>query len=133
MPRLSRSEQAVQIAIVDYLRLNGFLFAVPDAGVNVNNIRTQSILKKMGRSAGVSDIIVFIPAGTLCVEVKRPEKREYNFKTGHFVISERKGSQSIDQKNFERRINRITGHHYIVATSVDDVINFIKKNNIKPE
>jgi len=37
------------------------------------------------------------------------------------------GKQSDHQAEFERKVNCLPGHHYIIATSVTDVINFIDK------
>lgn len=127
-----RKEQLVQKDIVRYLLLKGFLFEAPDCGVNVKSIRTRSILKQMGRMSGVSDLIVWIPGGTLCIEVKRPASYRYSQRTGKQVIADRGGVQSDNQKAFEDRVNKIPGHHYIVVNDVLQVADYIKKNGITP-
>ena len=129
---MHRKEQLVQKDIVRYLLLKGFLFEAPDCGVNVKSIRTRSILKQMGRMSGVSDLIVWIPGGTLCIEVKRPASYRYSQRTGRQVIEDRGGVQSDNQKSFEDRVNKIKGHHYIVVNDVLQVADYIKKNGITP-
>lgn len=129
---MHRKEQLVQKDIVRYLLLKGFLFEAPDCGVNVKSIRTRSILKQMGRMSGVSDLIVWIPGGTLCIEVKRPVSYRYSQRTGKQVIADRGGVQSDNQKDFEDRVNKIPGHHYIVVNDVLQVADYIKKNGITP-
>lgn len=129
---MHRKEQLVQKDIVRYLLLKGFLFEAPDCGVNVKSIRTRSILKQMGRMSGVSDLIVWIPGGTLCIEVKRPVSYRYSQRTGRQVIEDRGGVQSDNQKAFEDRVNKIPGHHYIVVNDVLQVADYIKKNGITP-
>lgn len=113
-------ENSVQKAIVDYLNLKGFLFTSTKGGVNVSNIRTRVIQKQLGYLKGVADLIVFIPNGTLCIEVKRGVSRGV-----------RKGIQSPFQKEFESNIKDLSGHHYIIADSVEVVDKYIKDNNIK--
>lgn len=129
---MRRPEQPVQMAIVQFLRAKGFLFTAPDAGINVSSKKMQAIYKRMGRRAGISDLIVWIPSGTLCIEVKKPTVMQYSFKTHRLVIKDRAGTQSDDQKEFEKAITQLPGHYYIVATSVEQVADFIKNNNITP-
>lgn len=129
---MQRPEQPVQISIVRYLRMRGFLFTAPDAGINVKSEKMRSIYKMMGRRSGVSDIIVWIPNGTVCIEVKRPKTLKFSIKTNKMVIADQGGRQSDEQKEFEKVIHNIKGHHYIVATSVEDVDLYFKKNNILP-
>lgn len=130
---MQRPEQPVQKAIVRLLKIMGFTFTAPDGGVYVKYKSVRNTLKAMGRRAGIADLIVWIPNGTLCIEVKKPEVLEYSFKTHRLIIKNRAGTQSEKQKTFEEEIKQIPGHYYIVATNVADVAEFIKKNNIKPK
>lgn len=129
---MRRPEQPVQISIVKYLRLRGFLFCAPDAGVNVKSARTRATLKAMGRTAGVSDLVVWIPGGTVCIEVKRPKVLRWSEKSNRMIIDDAGGRQSEEQKEFEKVIHRMPGHHYIVAQSVSDVVDYFQKENISP-
>lgn len=129
---MRRPEQPVQMAIVSLLKIMGFIFTAPDAGINVASKKMQAIYKAMGRRAGIADLIVWIPGGTLCIEVKKPAVMQYSFKTHRLVIKDRAGTQSDDQKEFEKAVTQLPGHYYMVATSVEQVADFIKENNIKP-
>lgn len=130
---MQRPEQPVQIAIVNLLELMGFTYTAPDAGIYVRSKCTRNVLKRMGRRAGIADLIVWIPNGTLCIEVKKPEVLEYSFKSHRLIIKNRAGTQSEGQVAFEEKVKQIPGHYYIVATNAADVAEFIKKNNIKPK
>ena len=130
---MQRPEQPVQIAIVNLLEMMGFTYTAPDAGIYVRSKCTRNVLKRMGRRAGIADLIVWIPNGTLCIEVKKPEVLEYSFKSHRLIIKNRAGTQSDDQVAFEEKVKQIPGHYYIVATNAADVSEFIKKNNIKPK
>ena len=130
---MQRPEQLVQKAIVRLLKIMGFTFTAPDGGVYVKYKSVRNTLKAMGRRAGIADLIVWIPNGTLCIEVKKPEVMEYSFKTHRLIIKNRAGKQSDDQVAFEEKVKQIPGHYYIVATNVADVAEFIKNNNIKPK
>lgn len=127
---MQRPEQLVQIAIVQYLRARGFLFTAPDAGINVSSKKMQATYKRMGRRAGISDLIVWIPGGTLCIEVKKPAVMEYSFKSHRLIIGQRAGTQSDEQKEFEKNVKALPGHYYIVVTSLQQVADFIKNNGI---
>ena len=129
---MQRPEQPVQISIVRYLRARRFLFTAPDAGINVSSKRMRAIYKMMGRQAGISDLVVWIPNGTVCIEVKRPKTLQWSVKTGKMIIADQGGKQSIEQKEFEKVIHSLPGHHYIVAQSVEDVDKYFKANNILP-
>ena len=129
---MQRPEQPVQIAIVRYLRMRGFLFTAPDAGINIKSKKMQMIYKMMGRRAGVSDLVVWIPGGTVCIEVKKPKTLKYSVKSGRMVVASQAGRQSEDQKEFEEVIHKMNGHHYLVATSIDEVDRYFKQNNILP-
>lgn len=130
---MRRPEQPVQIMIANYLRLRGFLFTAPDAGINVSSLKMRAVYKAMGRTAGCPDLVVWIPNGTVGIEVKKPKLMAYSTKSKRMIISSDAGKQSEGQKEFERRMSEIPGHHYIVATSVQEVADFFQKNNIIPK
>lgn len=126
-------EQPVQIAIVSWLRMNGFKVFSPDAGINVKSKMLQSLYKRMGRSAGIPDLIVLIPNGTIGIEVKRPKTLKYSLKTGRMVINDAGGRLSDAQKKYADDIKEIPGHHYIVASDVQQVVDYIKGLKIDPK
>lgn len=132
MRKMSRPEQPVQIAIANYLRMRKFLFTAPDAGINVSSQKMRQIYQSMGRRAGISDLVVWIPGGTVCIEVKRPKTLKYSEKSGKMIIADAGGKQSEEQKEFEKLIHNLKGHYYLVATSVTEVDKFFKENNILP-
>lgn len=125
-------EDITQIAIANYIRFKGFLFTSTNGGVYVKSIPMRNRLKQMGNLAGASDIIVWIPGGTLCIEVKRPKTMEYSFKSKKMILNDSGGRQSEAQKDFESRVTNIPGHHYIIATDVEQVAKYIEENGIKP-
>ena len=125
-------EDITQIAIANYLRFKGFLFTSTQGGVYVRSMPMKVRLKQMGMLAGVSDIIVWIPNGTLLIEVKRPKTMEYSFKSKRMILNDAGGKQSDAQKEFEERATKIQGHHYIIATDVEQVAKYIEENGIKP-
>ena len=131
--KLTHPEQLVQKSIVEYLKLNKFLFTAPDAGVHVKSKATRGILKSMGRKSGISDLIVWILGGTVCIECKKPATYRWSERYKRMVIDERAGTQSDDQKEFQAMIEQIPGHHYIVAKSLTDVVDYFKKYNIQPK
>lgn len=130
--KLSHPEQPVQKSIVEYLKLNKFLFTAPDAGVHVKSKVTRGILKSMGRRSGIADLIVWIPGGSVCIECKKPATYRWSERYKRMVIDERAGTQSDEQKEFQSLIEKLPGHHYIVAKSLTDVVDYFKKHNIKP-
>ena len=118
---------------MQYLELRGFVFTAPDAGVNVKSKVTQGILKSMGRRSGIADLIVWIPQGSVCIECKKPATYRWSDRYKRMVIDERAGTQSDEQKEFQATIEKLPGHHYIVAKSVSDVVDYFHKNNIQPK
>lgn len=132
MKKLARPEQPVQIAIANYLRQRRFLFTAPDSGINVSSPKMRQIYHNMGRRAGISDLVVWIPGGTVCIEVKRPKTLKYSEKSGKMIVADAGGKQSEEQKEFEELIHKLKGHYYLVATSVTEVDRFFKENKILP-
>lgn len=131
--RMARPEQPVQISIVQYLRMRGFTVFAPDCGINVKSPMLQNLYHKMGRTAGVADLVVLIPNGTLQIEVKAPKTLQWSNKTNRLIINNSGGKQSEVQKVYQKTLESIQGHHYIVATSVDQVMDFIRENKIQPK
>ena len=74
---MDRPEQKVQMQIVSWLEKSGFLFCAPDCGINVKNMNTRFVLHRMGRRAGIPDLLVWIPNGMVGIEVKKPETINY--------------------------------------------------------
>lgn len=128
---MKRPEQSVQIKIVNWLESRGFLFCAPGVGVNVENVRTRFVLHRMGKRAGVPDLVVWIPGGTVGIEVKKPAKYMMSFKTGRVIQNEAPGRQSDEQKKFEARMKELAGHYYLVAYDLADVQQFFYLNHIK--
>lgn len=125
------AEDGVQKSIVKYLRMKGFLVTSPAGGLIKSPI-TQRVANANGYLAGCSDLIVFIPYGCLHIEVKRPKTLRYSFKTGRMVVNSAAGRQSENQKEFQERVSKISGHYYLVVTDVQQVEDFISSMNIKP-
>ena len=125
------AEDAVQTAIVHYLRICGFLCTSQGAGL-IQSMRTQITANRLGYLKGSPDIIVWIRGGTLNIECKAPKTLTYSGKTNRMVVHNSGGKQSESQRIFEEDIKRIPGHHYIVASDPNDVVKYIKQNNIKP-
>lgn len=125
------AEDQVQKTIIHWLRLNGFLCTSQGAGL-IKSAVTQRIANGLGYLKGSPDVIVWIPGGTLNIEVKRPEKMQYSFKTNRLIVANSAGRQSESQKDFEEKVKSIPGHHYIVVTDVMQVAEYVSSNKIKP-
>lgn len=131
--KLAHPEQPVQKSIVQYLELRGFIFTAPDAGIHVKSRVTRGILKSMGRRSGIADLIVWIPGGTVCIECKKPSTYRWSDKSHRLIIDEPAGTQSSEQKEFQAIIEKMPGHHYFVAKSLTDVVDYFKNHKIKPK
>ena len=125
------AEDGVQIGIVRYLRLNGFLLTSTGAGL-IKSMKTQMVMRKLGYAPGTADIIVWAKNCTLNIECKRPKEMKYSIKTGKMVVANAGGRQSDTQKQFEEQITKIPGHHYIVAKDTQEVKKYIEEHGIKP-
>lgn len=130
--RKQYAEDGVQVGIVRYLRLNGFLLTSTGAGL-IKSMKTQMVMRKLGYTPGTADVIVWIRGGTLNIECKAPKEMKYSPKTGKMVVANAGGRQSDTQKQFEEQIGKIVGHHYIVARDVLDVKKYIEENGIQPK
>lgn len=103
-------ELQIQAAIVRYLRIQGGLvFAVPN-GTFIQNAFTRRLWQSSGLFAGVSDLVAVFKNQIFFIEVKT-----------------KKGSQSIDQKNFQSFIEGF-GFKYVLLRSLDEAVYFFKDN-----
>ena len=128
---MRHDETILQRQIVCWLKIKGFLFTSTGAGLIKNKI-TQIIMSASGYRKGTSDLIVFVPNGTICIEVKKPATYKWSNRLGRMVFDESAGKQSPEQKEFEKEINAISGHHYFVASTVNDVEDYFRDHNIVP-
>lgn len=122
-------EDAVQMAICQWLDLKRYTYTFTGGGL-IHSARTQRTANRLGYRKGVSDLIVWIPNGTVCIEVKKPATYRYSVKLKRLVVDKPAGQQSDEQKTFAAAVERIGGHHYLVATTVSDVQDYFKKIGI---
>lgn len=125
------AEDKVQQNIVFWLKLKGFTFTCSGAGL-IKSIVTQKIFNLNGYWKGSADLMVFIPNGCLHIECKRSSGFRWSNKLNRLVKDTQGGKQSEAQKLFQKRIEQISGHKYIVVSCLDEVIKFIEENNIEP-
>lgn len=108
-------EKVIQQAIVAYLQIQENLGKLV-------YIRNNSFAGKIMRSngavgfvknnkPGASDIIVFIPDTVIFLEIKREV-----------------GMQSIEQKEFQRKVEKL-GYYYAIARSLDDLLSILRDLN----
>lgn len=110
---MTHEESRIQQGCVRWFRyqfpnLARLLFAVPNGGRR--DAVTGKILKGEGVVAGVSDLILMVPAGAfhgLCIEMKT-----------------RTGSQSTSQKEWQADVEA-QGYRYVVCRSLDDFIDAV--------
>ena len=101
-------ESKIQIEIVKYIRLlypKSLLFAVPNGGQR--SIITASYLKREGVLAGVSDLIWINEGKTYFLEVKTD-----------------KGTQSVNQKEFQEKVEK-QHLRYFILRSIKDFDKFL--------
>ena len=99
-----RQEDHIQYAICQYLQLRGIYFhSVPNEAAG-NNPRRQSHLISLGLRAGVADMVVFYPAGTVT----------------YLEVKSATGRQSDKQRSFQQHCTD-HGIEYHVVRSVEDV------------
>lgn len=104
------SEHVIQTRLIDYLayaaRPEVYYFAVPNQANR--GIYNASKMKAEGLRAGVADLCFMLPKGRVAwLEMKKPG-----------------GSMSHAQKQF-RDICADLGHHWALAKSVDEAIEFL--------
>jgi hypothetical protein len=110
--RLKISEHQLQKQVMAYIERERatpdiYAFAIPNAGLR--SLRMGARMKAEGLRAGMADIGVMLPLGRIVwLEMKS-----------------HKGRQSIEQKGFEARCERL-GHPYAVAKNFDEAVMFLK-------
>lgn len=123
------NETGLQKSIVKYLRLKGYILTSSGAGL-IKSRNTQMVMGASGYMVGSADLMVFIPNGCVHIEIKRPAVYEFSAKSRKNIIKCPAGKQSDAQKEFEKRITSLPGHYYLVAYSLQDVIDFFKSKGI---
>jgi hypothetical protein len=117
-PRAAPSEHSLQVTVLDYLTYNAhrdlYWFAIPNAARR--SLRMGARMKAEGLQSGVADLCIMLPDGkVIWLELK----------TG-------KGRQSLAQKGFQARCERL-GHPYGLVWTFDDAVAFLDKHGvIKP-
>ncbi len=102
-------EAKLQAAIVRFLRATGALVAVTDPGT-LRKFGVQG--RSTGIPAGWPDLTVVLPGGRFMgIECKSPKGKQT-------------GKQRMMQQQWEQ-----LGHRYILARSVDDVIEALENTN----
>lgn len=102
-----KQEAKLQASIVEYIRTNYpqvLVFSVP----NEATYRRRNYFHSLGMLSGVSDLILVFLNGILFIECKAP-----------------KGRQSVEQINFQKRIEAIGFKYYIIRDleELKDIIN----------
>lgn len=110
-----RPETQAQIAMVEYLRLRGFLVAhVPNgshlAGDSESRARQTNSLKRSGMLPGFPDLIIYHTEGRL----------------GHIEVKSDSGKPTPAQLDIETRLLD-RGHNYAVCRSIEDVDRTLAK------
>ena len=106
------SEHRLQTMVIDLLskaaRKDVFAFAIPNAARRSFSLGRR--MKAEGLVSGVADLCVMLPSG----------------RVGWLEMKAAKGRQSIEQKGFEARCQRL-GHHYAIAKSFEEATAFLGK------
>ncbi len=105
------SEDALQISIIDYLKLvkpRAFYFHVPNASKAHVSHRVK--LKRMGLVSGVADLLFILPGGRI----------------GAIELKMAKGRQSDSQKDFEAICGEF-GVDYKIAHSIEEVAQILRE------
>lgn len=101
-----KTEAQLQASIVEYIRTNYpqvLVFSVP----NEATYRRRNYFHSLGMLSGVSDLILVFLNGILFIECKAP-----------------KGRQSVEQINFQKRIEAI-GFKYYIIRDLDEIKNIL--------
>ncbi|MEK0423067.1 MAG: hypothetical protein RLZ95_977 [Bacteroidota bacterium] len=100
---MKQEEHQLQVAIVNYLRYNGYLvFSVPNAGARSK--RMGGYYKAEGLLAGVSDLILVLPNEVIFIELKIGTEK-----------------QKPPQKEFEKRVKEL-GYQYWLIYCIEQLI-----------
>ena len=105
----NKEEQQIQMGMIKwfyYTHPKRKIFAVVNNsfGSKISNVRMGAINRKMGVHAGVSDLVLPVPNGTVYIEVKTA-----------------KGTQSKDQKEFQAYLKKLHNQYFIVR-NLDEFI-----------
>lgn len=101
-----KTEAELQKNIINYIHQNYpqlLVFSVP----NEATYRRRNYFHQLGMLSGVSDLILVFLNGILFIECKAP-----------------KGKQSIEQTNFQKRVESL-GFKYFIVRELDDIIKII--------
>ena len=113
MAKRNRPEQAIQRAVVEYLRIMENLGKLTFWHVPNGGARTKAeggIFKSLGVRAGVPDLVLLFPGGrTAFIEIKAPT-----------------GRLSAAQKAF-RNTAEVLGFPFLDARGVDEVEGFVRR------
>jgi hypothetical protein len=106
------SEHKLQVQVLDYIKREKatpdiFAFALANAGQR--SLRMGARMKAEGLMAGVADLCIVMPLG----------------RVAWLELKSHKGRQSIEQKGFQARCERL-GHSYGVAKTEDEAVMFLK-------
>lgn len=104
---MKRQEQALQIAVVAFLKLAApdlLFWSTPNAVNTKNGKRAGAFNKAMGVLPGVADLQFLLGDG----------------RTGFIELKSRTGAQTKAQETFEDSVNAL-GCPYVVCRSIDDV------------
>jgi hypothetical protein len=112
-----REEDAIHLAIVSYLDFalpkDALFWHTPNTFPSAK-IQYHAKLKKMGRRAGIPDLLVLAGSNLIGLEVKAP-----------------KGRQSKDQKAIQEQFEAAGGHYHLVR-SIDDVRAVLAGHGVIP-
>lgn len=101
-----KAEAELQKNIIDYIHQNYpqlLVFSVP----NESTYRRRNYFHSLGMLSGVSDLILIFLNTVLFIECKAP-----------------KGRQSIEQINFQKRVEAL-GFKYFIVRELDEIKNII--------
>jgi hypothetical protein len=110
--RPNPSEHSIQVTVIDYIakcKTHPDVFAIASANAGKRSLRLGARMKAEGMTAGVADIQILLPKG----------------RSAWIELKAAKGSQSIPQKGFQARCERL-GHPYAVCKSVLAAIEILK-------
>ena len=126
MKRALKPEEKEQIKFVAWLRANNiFHFSV----VNENNMSGKNRLmasligehnKKMGKVAGVSDLVIFLPAHIIFLEMKKPQE---TLKNGQKSKREMRSKAQIE---FCENVDRFDYSFGAVCYGAEEAIDLIQ-------
>ena len=119
---MANPETRLQIVVVEYLHAvlprDAVFWSVPNEHKTTK--KRGNLLNKMGRRAGVSDLMVLYRGKLFCIELKLRTDELYNTK---------RTAQTADQKAFETDV-REAGAFYAVCRHTDEVCHFLEYRGV---